>query len=157
MEHDIHYWCGGNAEDRRRADRELRDCVSLATGGVLPDIMHASVRIGGAPWQPVPWRWGYGWGYYRAYDTEGDAPLQVEPRSSVAPGGATPNGSRPIVFGRGQTPVDVPVYARASLGAGATFSGPAIVEERETTSVIRPEWRVEVAADGTLVASRERP
>jgi N-methylhydantoinase A len=32
--------------------------------------------------------------------------------------------------------------------------GPAIVEERETTAVIRPGWVVEVADDGSLVAER---
>ena len=83
VEHDIYYWCGGSAEDRRRADRELRDCVSLETGCVLPDMMRAGVRIWGAPWQPVPWRWGYGWDYYRAYDTERDAPLEGESRSAA--------------------------------------------------------------------------
>ena len=29
-----------------------------------------------------------------------------------------------------------------------------IVEERETTAVIRPGWTVEVTADGSLVAER---
>jgi N-methylhydantoinase A len=38
-----------------------------------------------------------------------------------------------------------PVYRRAELGAGATSTGPAVVEERETTAVIRPGWSVEVA------------
>jgi N-methylhydantoinase A len=32
--------------------------------------------------------------------------------------------------------------------------GPAIVEERETTAVIRPGWTVTVAADGSLIADR---
>ena len=43
-----------------------------------------------------------------------------------------------------------PVYERSSLGAGDTFDGPAIVEERETTVVMRPGWQVEVAPDGSL-------
>ena len=45
---------------------------------------------------------------------------------------------------------DVPVYRRDALGPGARFDGPAIVEERETTSVIRPGWSVEVAPDGVV-------
>ncbi len=40
------------------------------------------------------------------------------------------------------------------LAPGATLDGPAIVEERETTSVIRPGWSVRVAADGSLLATR---
>ena len=58
------------------------------------------------------------------------------------------------MFERGQPARDVDVYKRAALGAGDTFDGPAIVEERETTVVIRPGWHVEVAQDGSLIATR---
>ncbi len=68
--------------------------------------------------------------------------------------GATPTGERPVVFARDAEPVATPVYRRTELGAGDSFDGPAIVEERETTAVVRPGWRVEVAADGSLVATR---
>ena len=80
----------------------------------------------------------------------------VEPDHDIttATGDPTPTGRRPVVFARGSVPVDTPVYSRTALGVGARFDGPAIVEERETTSVIRPGWTVEVAADGSLVADR---
>jgi len=81
----------------------------------------------------------------------------VEPDPVPAGSGAEPVGHRAMVFGRATQPVDAPVYKRAQLGAGATFDGPAVVEERETTAVIRPGWRVEVAADGSLVATRSTP
>ena len=42
----------------------------------------------------------------------------------------------------------------ATSAPGDAFDGPAIVEERETTAVIRPGWNVEVAADGSLIATR---
>ena len=58
------------------------------------------------------------------------------------------------MFARNQRPVETPVYKRNELGAGARFEGPAVVEERETTTVIRPGWRVEVAPDGSLIAER---
>jgi hypothetical protein len=32
-----------------------------------------------------------------------------------------------------------------------------VVEERETTAVIRPGWSVEVGPDGSLVATRHAP
>ncbi len=67
---------------------------------------------------------------------------------------ATPAAHRPIAFVRGASPVDTPVHKRADLGAGATIEGPAIVEERETTVVIRPGWTVTVGPDGTLHARR---
>ena len=63
-------------------------------------------------------------------------------------------GADPVVFVRDTPPVDTPVYGAASLGVGARFDGPAIVEERETTAVIRPGWSVEVGADGSLIATR---
>jgi N-methylhydantoinase A len=80
----------------------------------------------------------------------------VEPDTTLAAstGEPVPLKSRAVVFGRGQDAVDTPVYQRSDLGAGATFPGPAIVEERETTSVIRPGWDVEVASDGSLIATR---
>ena len=57
-------------------------------------------------------------------------------------------------FSRAGMVEEVSVYRREALGPGARFDGPAIVEERETTSVIRPGWSVEVTADGSLVATR---
>jgi N-methylhydantoinase A len=79
----------------------------------------------------------------------------VEPIAPLAASGAAvPRGSRPVRFNRAGEATDVPVYRRDALGPGARFDGPAIVEERETTSVIRPGWSVEVAADGSLLATR---
>ncbi len=63
---------------------------------------------------------------------------------------------RPVVFGRGGVAVDTPVYQRVNLGAGSRIEGPAIVEERETTAVIRPGWNAEVGPDGSVVATRTR-
>ena len=82
---------------------------------------------------------------------------EVEP--SLIAGGEVPDGGsvvgRPVVFERGSLPVDTPVYRRDRLAPGTRFDGPAVVEERETTSVIRPGWSVEVAHDGSLIATRE--
>ena len=84
---------------------------------------------------------------------------QVRPDTGAtgAVGAGQPVSRRPVVFERGSAAVDVPVYRRQDLGVGAAFAGPAIVEERETTTVIRPGWRAEVATDGSLVATRSRP
>ena len=49
---------------------------------------------------------------------------------------------------------DAPVYDRATLGAGATIAGPAIVIEANSTNVIEPEWQVEMTAQGHLVMTR---
>jgi N-methylhydantoinase A len=45
---------------------------------------------------------------------------------------------------------DTPVYRREQLGAGATLTGPAIVEQLDTTTVIEPGDRVRVDALGNL-------
>ncbi|MCY1401710.1 Acetophenone carboxylase gamma subunit [compost metagenome] len=49
-----------------------------------------------------------------------------------------------------QQPVDTPIYRRESLLAGMRFSGPAIIEEATTTTVVRPGDAVEVDAFGGL-------
>jgi N-methylhydantoinase A len=77
----------------------------------------------------------------------------IEPQA-VDRGSATPFGRRQVVFGRSMEQREVPLYKRSDLGATARFTGPAIVEERETTVVIRPGWDVEVGADGSLLATR---
>ena len=67
-------------------------------------------------------------GLRRRDDRSSPAPA---PRRRAAP---RRTGHRPVVFARGRAAVDVPVYRRATLGAGDRFDGPAIVEERETTA-----------------------
>ena len=54
--------------------------------------------------------------------------------------GSTPHPAsrRPAYFPETGGFVDTPVYARAGLGRGASISGPAIVEEAESTVVLLP-------------------
>ncbi len=58
--HDILYWCGGSAEDRKEADNIMMQCANQKAA-LMGGIMYPGVRIGGSPWLPTPWRWGYGW------------------------------------------------------------------------------------------------
>lgn len=58
--HDIAYWCGGSAADREEADQFLRQCVNKQVP-VIGSLYYAGTRLGGMPWLPTPWRWGYGW------------------------------------------------------------------------------------------------
>ncbi|MDY6905375.1 MAG: hypothetical protein SWH61_11880 [Thermodesulfobacteriota bacterium] len=70
FEHDISYWYGGTPEDRKEADRALRQCVKEKTGsGILAWMMYRGVRAGGHPVFPTWYRWGYGWDYGRMYQT----------------------------------------------------------------------------------------
>lgn len=66
--HDQAYWRGGTADQRKRADELLRDCVRARTGrGALAGTMYRGVRVGGMPLLPTWFRWGYGWGLGRGY------------------------------------------------------------------------------------------
>ena len=78
----------------------------------------------------------------------------VEPSASVAATAGQPRTHRSVRFERSGTAVETAVYRRSELGVGQVIVGPAIIEERETTAVIRPQWTVRVADDGSLIADR---
>lgn len=65
--HDKRYWIGGTREMRRKADCELMGHVAISGHPVWAVLMYIAVRIGGSPWLPFPWRWGFGWKYGRGY------------------------------------------------------------------------------------------
>jgi N-methylhydantoinase A len=50
--------------------------------------------------------------------------------------------------------MEVPVLDREALGEGSEVEGPAIVEFRESTCVVRPGWRGAVDGVGTLVLEK---
>ena len=47
--------------------------------------------------------------------------------------------------------VDCPVYWRERASLGASFTGPAIIEQTDTTTVIEPGMLVQVDAFGNLI------
>jgi len=51
---------GGTREERRAADRELRECVTAKSNGIMGAIMYSGVRIGVVRWLPTPFCWGSG-------------------------------------------------------------------------------------------------
>jgi N-methylhydantoinase A len=77
--------------------------------------------------------------------------VPFHPAAGKAGAVAAPKRLRPVhLWGDNAA---VPVYERASLGAGAALDGPAIVEERETTIVIPPGWHAVVDAFGCVIAT----
>ncbi len=58
----------------------------------------------------------------------------------------------PGVFPEAGGYVETPVYDRYRLAAGMRFDGPAIIEERESTTVIGPRARISVDARLNLLA-----
>lgn len=70
FEHDLVYWRGGTLEEREAADTRLRDCVAeRTTNRALAGLMYEGVRAGGSPYFYNWYRWGYGWGYDRKYQS----------------------------------------------------------------------------------------
>jgi N-methylhydantoinase A len=87
-------------------------------------------------------------------DVSGPAPRFDERWSTHAQkgNGATRKAPRRAYFPEAGGFIDCPVYDRYSLRPGAVVSGPAIVEERESTCVLTPADRARVDDFGNLVA-----
>jgi N-methylhydantoinase A len=104
----------------------------------------------------------------RRYGHVMDAPVQVlavRVRASALPphvrlarldgaGNALVGNRRAWCFARGNT-TDFVVYDRDRLRAGAAFTGPAIVDEGTSTTVVMSDQSVRVDDHGQLVVTRE--
>ena len=78
------------------------------------------------------------------------------PPRSLARGGATePKARRQVYFAEAGGYVDCPIHDRYVLGAGAQLSGPAVVEEFDSTTVVHPGYRLRVDDRGNLIIERE--
>jgi succinate dehydrogenase flavin-adding protein (antitoxin of CptAB toxin-antitoxin module) len=65
--HDLNYWVGGNEEQRKLADEELKTCVKQTSSNSLNSfLMYIGVRMGGSPGD-ASYAWGYGWNKDRKY------------------------------------------------------------------------------------------
>ena len=65
--HDYEYWKGGTYKERLESDKALKECVAQEGEPNIARLMLVGVRIGGAPFLPTAFRWGYGWPYPRFY------------------------------------------------------------------------------------------
>ena len=73
------------------------------------------------------------------------------PRLAVGAGAPEPARSRAVYLDDVKAAVVCPVYERETLSAGATFTGPAIVQEHGTTTVMFAGDTCTVAATGEMV------
>ena len=64
-------------------------------------------------------------------------------------------GRRKAIFAADGKLINTPVYDGSKLGAGATITGPAIIEEITTTIVIEPKWSARLDASGSYVITRK--
>ncbi len=75
------------------------------------------------------------------------------PARVVSEGSPPPSGTRSVFFD-GQGRVETPVYDRAHMLSGNTLSGPAVVEQYDSCTLLPPGWRLRVDAIGNLELSR---
>ena len=75
--HDSAYWQGGSYAERLQADQDLRSCVAQTGQPEIAKLMLAGVRVGGTPYLPTSFRWGYGWPYPRGYKSLTEAERQM--------------------------------------------------------------------------------
>lgn len=75
--HDKAYWVGGTFSQRKQADEELQVCVHRVGEEAIAKLMLAGVRVGGSPYWPTSFRWGYGWSYGRGYQELTEAERKV--------------------------------------------------------------------------------
>ena len=75
------------------------------------------------------------------------------PRPMLAPGGgARPQSRATVHFASGAS--ELPVFDRASFGAGDRVSGPAIVSQLDATTLVLPDWSGEVHPSGSILLAR---
>jgi N-methylhydantoinase A len=114
-------------------EKRFSDLYAAVYGMTIPDV----------PVEVVTWR-------VSAFAPEPTVTLAV---AGDLPAQPAPKARRAVRFQRSAAPVDTPVYDRHQLGVGTRLDGPALVEERETTAVLRPGWTATVTSDGSIVAA----
>jgi N-methylhydantoinase A len=85
---------------------------------------------------------------------EAEGVVHAMPRTDLARGvGAPAAPCRDVWFASGP-PLPTSVYDRDSLGVGDRIVGPAVVTQVDATTLVPPEWGLEVAGSGALVITR---
>ena len=78
------------------------------------------------------------------------------PTRRVEPGPTPPpKERRQVYYAEAGGYVDCPIYDRYALPAGASFTGPAVVEEFDSTTVVHPGFAVRVDELANLIIERE--
>jgi N-methylhydantoinase A len=67
-----------------------------------------------------------------------------------------PKVRREVYFAEADGYVDCPIYDRYALPAGAKLTGPAVVEEFDSTTVVHPGFTVSVDDTGNLIIEKEQ-
>lgn len=81
--HDVAYWLGGSYQQRKAADENLKVCVAEIGQPEIAAVMLAGVRVGGSPFWPTRYRWGYGWPYWDGFLPRGYRDLSEEEKEQA--------------------------------------------------------------------------
>jgi N-methylhydantoinase A/oxoprolinase/acetone carboxylase beta subunit len=81
----------------------------------------------------------------------GGAPRVTLAKAATSPGAGVIKGRRRAYFPEAGGWIDAPIYDRYQLAAGMQVAGPAVVEERESTSVLPPGAVAGVDEYGSLI------
>lgn len=84
----------------------------------------------------------------------GPKPDVGDPESPPLPGGGAVKGVRPVLFDAETGPEPAPVFDRYRIDPGFRATGPAIVEEAESTAVVPHGWSFAVETCGSLLLTR---
>jgi 5-oxoprolinase (ATP-hydrolysing) len=90
----------------------------------------------------------------------GKAPAEgttVAPAQAGASSDPGPRRDDKVAMVSGGESHDTPVFRRESLAPGMRIDGPAIIAERNATTIVEPEWRAVVTAQDHLVLERRVP
>ena len=83
---------------------------------------------------------------------------KLAPAAIAAPTGASAHkGTRKILLEGNEGYVDAQIFERNALAPGQVVRGPAIIEQTDTTTLVEPGWRAEVAANEVLILTLEKP
>jgi N-methylhydantoinase A len=108
----------GDAAERFHAEHER--AYNYRRDGSPVEIYRLSVRAVGVTPKPQ----------LRRHELNGSAPPEA--------------ASRPVHFDATGTALDTPVYLRSQLAAGTTLTGPAVIDQLDSTTLVPPGWRAEV-------------
>ena len=81
----------------------------------------------------------------------------VLPHAIPSPVKSSAPGERAVVFLGIAEACITPVYPRADVADGTTISGPAIIEQYESTIVVPPDWEGQGDPCGNLIMTRQEP
>lgn len=77
--------------------------------------------------------------------------FEDKPPVSGDPGTPTPRDERKVIFADPDAPLDTKIYDRAEMRPGQKITGPAVIEQMDTTTPVYPGDVAEMTPDGHLI------